>query len=269
MSERDDYPPGVPCWVETLQPSPTRAMAFYGQLFGWQFSGPRASAQDEPDYVVARKQGSDVAGICALPPRARTGWYTHIRVAEVEAAVSVAVRAGARLLDGPIEAAPAGRLAVLEDPTGATFCVWQAETRNGAQRINEASAWAMSALSTRDPPRARAFYGAAFGWRSEPFGPAALMRLPGYFGGTPQQPVPRDVVAVMMPAGDGAASCWLVDFWVDGIEARVAQVREGGGRVLMDVHEDAIFRHATVADPQGAIFTMSEKRVPDTDSADG
>ena len=40
MSQRDDYEPGVPCWVDTLQPDPEAAMAFYGALFGWEFAGP-------------------------------------------------------------------------------------------------------------------------------------------------------------------------------------------------------------------------------------
>ena len=46
------------------------------------------------------------------------------------------------------------------------------------------------------------FYGELFGWEAEPFGPPGLRLLPpaGYVGGEPQQPVPRDVVAVMAPA---------------------------------------------------------------------
>ncbi len=34
MSERNDYPAGVPCWVDTLQPDPELAMRFYGAIFG-------------------------------------------------------------------------------------------------------------------------------------------------------------------------------------------------------------------------------------------
>jgi len=37
MSERDDYPNGVPCWVDTLAPYPQAAMGFYERLFGWEF----------------------------------------------------------------------------------------------------------------------------------------------------------------------------------------------------------------------------------------
>src|SRR2546423_230768 len=35
--ERDGYPPGVPCWVDTTQPDPQAAVAFYSGLFGWDF----------------------------------------------------------------------------------------------------------------------------------------------------------------------------------------------------------------------------------------
>ena len=35
MSENDRYIPGVPCWVDTTQPDPEAAVAFYGAVFGW------------------------------------------------------------------------------------------------------------------------------------------------------------------------------------------------------------------------------------------
>jgi hypothetical protein len=36
MSSREDYPAGVPCWVDTNQPDPVDAARFYSGLFGWQ-----------------------------------------------------------------------------------------------------------------------------------------------------------------------------------------------------------------------------------------
>jgi hypothetical protein len=75
--------------------------------------------------------------------------------------------------------------------------VWQLGEHRGAEVVNEPGAWAMSLLSTPDAEAATAFYGAVFGWQTEDFGGATMLRLPGYVGGEPQQPVPRDVVAVM------------------------------------------------------------------------
>jgi len=92
----------------------------------------------------------------------------------------------------------------------------------------------MSALRTPDPDAAPAFYGAVFGWQAEPFGPATMWRLPGYVGGEPQQPVPRDVVAAMEPAQPDAAPEWAVDFCVADADttARTAAARGGAGVVV-------------------------------------
>ncbi len=178
-------------------------------------------------------------------------------MADAAAAAARATAAGGIVLDGPIDASPAGRFTVLADPAGARFSVWEAEIREGAEIVNEPGAWAMSALQTADPARAADFYRAMFGWQAEPFGPVQLLRLPGYVGGTPDQPVPRDVVAVMAPLGVGAAR-WDVDFWVHDTEATAARAAELGGRVLVAPHDRPPFRSAVLADPEGAAFSISQ-----------
>ncbi len=45
MSERDSYPHGVPCWVDTGQPDVDAALDFYGTVFGWDFAGPGRDAR--------------------------------------------------------------------------------------------------------------------------------------------------------------------------------------------------------------------------------
>lgn len=256
MSTRDTYPAGVPCWVETLQADTRAAAAFYEGLMGWTLVG-----SDDPDeehdwsYLVARLYGADVAGIGALPDGLAASWVTHVRVDSAADAGARARAAGGAVLDGPIDASPAGRFVVLADPVGAVFCAWEPEIRAGAERINEPGAWAMSALQTPDPARAAAFYEAVFGWLAEPWGPAHLFRLPGYVGGTDEQPVPRDVVAVMVP---GDAPAWAVDFWVDDLDAAVVRAADLGGRVLMPIHDRPPFRSAVLADPEGAAFSLSQ-----------
>ena len=54
MSEHDRYIPGVPCWVDTSQPDPEAATAFYGGLFGWEFEN--VMPPDAPGrYFLARR----------------------------------------------------------------------------------------------------------------------------------------------------------------------------------------------------------------------
>ena len=106
----------------------------------------------------------------------------------------------------PFDVLPAGRVAAVEDPGGAIVGLWEPAERRGCQLVNEAAAYAMSALHTPDPEMAARFYGEVFGWESEAFAPGiSLFRLPGYVGGEPSQPVPRDVVAVMAKMTDPPA----------------------------------------------------------------
>ena len=146
MSERDSYPPGVPCWVVAIQPDVQAATGFYGPLFGWEFA---TDGEDSPDpFALARLRGRDVAGLAPMPPAspdARPGWVTHVRVEDADATAALAAQAGGTVIQPAFDVPPAGRSAVLADPAGAVFCAWEAGTREGAQLVNEPGAWSMSA----------------------------------------------------------------------------------------------------------------------------
>ena len=265
MSERDTYPAGVPCWVENLQRDPRAGAAFYGALFGWEFDDPGPMPGDPPgEYFVARARGRDVAGIGSLQAAGAPVpvWSTYVRVESADDAAARATQAGGTVMTAPVDAPPAGRLAVIADPAGAVFCVWEGHEREGAQIINEPGAWAMSALQTADPAGAEAFYEAMFGWHTEPFGPPEagilLWRRPGYVGGEPEQPVPRDVVAVMQASPGAPASRWGVDFWVKDADATAEEAARLGGSVLVAPHEQGSFRNAVIADPDGAVLSISQ-----------
>jgi predicted enzyme related to lactoylglutathione lyase len=135
MSQREEYPAGAPCWVETLQPDPRAALDFYGPLLRWEFAGPGPMPGDlAGEYFVAQVNGRDVAGIGALPDAGGSPvavWSTYVRVDSADAAVERATAAGGSLLIGPLDALPAGRLAVLVDPVGAAIGVWEARAREG------------------------------------------------------------------------------------------------------------------------------------------
>jgi uncharacterized protein len=271
MSERERYQAGVPCWVDTAQPDPEAAIGFYGDLFGWEFMGPGPMPGEPPgEYFVARLRGRDVAGVSSQPshgsPQATT-WSTYVSVQSADETAELARSAGGTVLVPPFDALPAGRMAVLRDPAGAVVCVWEPRQRQGAELVNEPRAWAMSLLNTRDPNSSKEFYGATFGWETEPLEiggtEITLWRLPGYVGGEPRQPVPRDVVGAMAPiSGNGHAgdeqSHWSIDFWVDDADATVAKAAGLGATVVAPPFHTTGFRTAVIADPQGAVFSVSK-----------
>ena len=245
MSERDGFQHGVPCWVDTWQDE--IPAAFYTGLFGWD-------AQVGDEYTLFQHRGLDVAG-AGKPAAGGAAWTTYMWVDDADAVAERVVEAGGRLVRQPFDSLDGGRMAIVADPAGALFGVWQLGEHRGARVINEPGAWAMSALSTPDPEGANAFYGAVFGWETEAFGPATLYRLPGYFGGEPTQPVARDVIAVMM-AGEQAA--WMPDFWVHDADAAAETAARLSGTVIAPPADTGVGRTGVLVDPAGAVFSVSK-----------
>jgi uncharacterized protein len=257
MSERDGYQHGVPCWVDTWQPDADAAATFSGGIFGWDVRTGSPSGTSTR-YDMCQLGGRDVAAIGSPPPEGvGAAWTTYVWVDDADAAAAKAAQGGGSVVVAPFDSLDGGRMAIVADPAGAVLGLWQPGTHRGAQRVNEASAYAMSLLHTPDPEGAAAFYGALFGWTTESFGDATMFRLPGFVGGEPQQPVSREVVAVMTPAGDGEPARWDVDFWIADADAAAARAPELGGAVVAGPYDTPIHREAVLADPTGATFTVS------------
>ena len=181
-------------------------------------------------------------------------------VSDLEQTITAVQDAGGTLVTGPLEAGADGRLAVLADDVGVAFCAWRAGARRGAQLVNVPGTWAMSSLHTPSIERARAFYGAVFGWQLEPVpgAPFAFWRLPGYDGGEPEQLMPRDVVGVATPTdAGGVPPHWGVNFRVEDVDATADQAAALGGTVLMAPIDTPGFRSAVIGDPHGGVIAVS------------
>jgi uncharacterized protein len=244
MSERDGFQHGVPCWVDLWQDE--IPAGFYTGLFGWE-------AQVGDAYTLFQHRGLDVAG-AGRPAAGGGAWTTYVWVDDVDAVAERAVAAGGSLAREPFDSLDGGRMAIVDDPAGATFGIWQPGEHRGARVVNEPGAWAMSFLSTPDVEGAKAFYGDVFGWTTSEFGPATMLHLAGFVGGEPQQPVARDVVAVMVP---GEQATWNVNLWVDDVDAAAKRATALGGSVVSPPADGPVGREAVLADPAGAVISIS------------
>jgi predicted enzyme related to lactoylglutathione lyase len=280
MVDRDGYIAGVPCWVDTSQPDPEAALPFYEGVFGWDFEN--VMPPDAPGkYFTARLRGGAVAAVGSQPEGAppMAVWNTYIWVDSADDAAAKVQAAGGKVLMAPFDIMDAGRMAVFSDPEGAVFCVWEAKQHKGAQVVNEHGALNFNGLNTRDPERAKSFYGAVFGWETLDLGGAEMWTLPGYCdfmeqrdpgvrdrmqeGGAPAGF--EDVVAAINPIGDDQPDTpahWSVTFGVDDADAAAEKAAELGGQVIVPPFDAPWVRMTVIADPQGAMFIAS-KFVPE------
>jgi predicted enzyme related to lactoylglutathione lyase len=281
MPERDRYIPGVPCWVDTSQPDPEAAVAFYSGLFGWEFEDAMPPGS-EGKYFIGRLRGGDVAAVGSIPEGAppMASWNTYVWVDSADETASKAVAAGGKALMEPFDVMDAGRMAVLADPEGAVFCVWQPKQHRGAAIVNEPGSLNFNGLNTRDPAGAKAFYGSVFGWQTLGLeGGFQMWTLPGYGdhleAGDPQMrermaevgaPAGfEDVVASLNPIPDDQPDTpphWGVTFAVDDADAIAAKAAELGATVIVAPFDAPWVRMTVIVDPQGATFIAS-KFVPE------
>ena len=275
MAQRDGYIPGVPCWIDTNQPDPEAAAAFYASLFGWELEDVMP-AEEPGAYFIGRIRGGDVAAIGSIPEGAPpiSVWNTYVWVESAQDTAEKVARAGGTALMAPFDVSDAGRMGVFADPEGAVFSAWQAKRHKGARIVNEAGSLNFNGLNTRDPDRAKAFYGAVFGWETMPMGDSVEMwTLPGY-GDYLERDRPglrqemaemgvggfEDVVASLNVIGPDQADLsphWSVTFAVDDADAIAARTAELGGNVLVPPFDAPWVRTTVLADPQGATFFAS------------
>ena len=277
MPERDRYIPGVPCWIDTNQPDPEAAAAFYSGLFDWKVEDVMPPGS-EVKYFIARIRGGDVAGIGPIPqgtPPA-AAWNTYIWVDSADETAAKVTAAGGTVLMEPGDVMEAGRTAVFSDPEGAVFCVWQPKQHRGAAIVNEAGSLNFNNLNTRDAESAKTFYGSVFGWRTLPMGGGAeAWTLPGYGDhlellnpGTRERMVAmgapagfEDVVATLTPLladHSDVPPHWSVTFATDDADATARKASELGGQVVAPPFDAPWVRTTVIADPQGATFIASQ-----------
>jgi uncharacterized protein len=272
MPERDGYIPGVPCWVDTSQPDPQAGVDFYSGLFGWEFEDVMPPGS-QGKYFIARLRGGDVAAVLSIPGVAM--WNTYVWVESADDTAAKVRDAGGGVVMEPFDVRDAGRMAVFTDPEGAAFCVWQAKEHKGARVVNEPGSLSFNGLATRDPERAKSFYGSVFGWTPLALGGAEMWALPGY-GDYLERDNPdlrkqlaeaggpagfEDVVASINPIPDDQPDTpahWSVTFSVEDADATAARAAELGGKVVVPPVDAPWSRLTIINDPQGATFIASQ-----------
>ena len=120
--------PGCFTWNELQARDPESAAAFYGELFGWETE----SHQDDGElaYVSIRNAGSSNGGMMPITEKhgdAPPHWLTYFTVTSCDGAIARVRELGGEVLAAPMNIG-AGRIAVVSDPQGAAFALFEGET---------------------------------------------------------------------------------------------------------------------------------------------
>lgn len=241
--------PGSFCWFELATSDQNGAKKFYGGLFGW--TATDAPMGPDAFYTMFHLRGKNVGAAYkndqpGVPPY----WGTYVAVTNVEESMAKAKSLGGNVVFGPVDVAEHGRLAVITDPTGATFSVWQADQHQGVELWGEVGAFCWSELMTRDTALATKFYTSLFGWKTK-VSEAAGMPY------THWQNDGADIGGMMeiqkewgpMPPN------WGNYVQVSNCDETAAKAASLGGKVCMpptDIPNTG--RFAIIQDPQGAMF---------------
>jgi uncharacterized protein len=257
MTTRDKpWPDGTPCWIDLMTSDVEAGRAFYGELFGWQFE---VGGEETGFYALALLGGENVAGIGPLQMDHPPVWSTYLATGDAEASTDAAVRAGGTLLAPTMDVMDFGRMAFIQDPTSGTFGLWQAGTHIGTGRVNETGTLLWNELLTRDYAGSKDFYAAIFGYTYTEIGGDGMqystIEVEGNtVGGLGT--LPTDVPAQVPPH-------WRVYFAVDDADANVEKAVALGGSVVRPAMDMPYGRHADLADPQGAMFSIIKPVPPE------
>ena len=119
---------GAFSWSELSTPDPQAAAAFYSGLFGWTLKGMGPAMGD---YQLVNVGDTPVAGIMAPPPGAPPmppAWGCYVTVTDLDATLARCAQLGGKTLVAAMDIPTVGRMAVIQDPQGATLSLMQYAT---------------------------------------------------------------------------------------------------------------------------------------------
>src|SRR3954454_20011390 len=252
MGERTKYTPGTFSWADVTTTDQAAAKEFYGGLFGWE-------AEDMPVgdgvvYSMMKLGGRNVAAISPQPEQQREAgvppmWNNYVTVESADDAAARAGELGATVHAPPFDVMDAGRMAVIQDPQGAYFMVWEPKENIGAGIVNAPGALSWNELASPDPTSSASFYGDLFGWSAQDIEGMPTQYMVVRVG-------ERANGGIRAMGNDPSPPHWLVYFGTDDLDAGLAKAKELGGNVMAGPIDIGIAKIGIVQDPQGAMFAL-------------
>lgn len=256
---------GAPCWVSLMARDLDAAQHFYGAVAGWTYRPARLGQA----FSVAELDGVPVAGIGALAGdlAVPVAWTPYFAVDEADVAVDRIRERTGTIAVGPVSFPSGGRAALVADPDGAVFGIWEGAVASD-WRVGKGPSPAWLELRTRNAFDSAIFYGAVLEWATGRAGccevsyeeDQVVLRQDG-------EPVARLNSGPVEVASYSSHTRprWHVHFRVPKLRPAVEAAVALGGRTVSDITSNAVERWVTLRDPDGALFTLTTSLGADTE----
>lgn len=247
------YPEGTFSWVDEYSTDPEKSKEFLNKFFGWE-------SKDMPtpqgmDYTMFTLDGKNAAGLSPMPQDMQgvpSHFSNYVTVGKLEDAIKKVEQAGGKVFMPAMDVMTAGRMAGIQDPTGAMLMIWEPKDHIGAQVVNKVGAMGWNELLTNDLEKAKEFYSKVFGWEydtDEKSGYTTIKNKGRMNGG---------MMAITPEMGDTPPT-WMPYFTVAKIDEAVTKAKELGGKFHMEVTDmEGVGKFVIIEEPAGAVFIAIE-----------
>ena len=252
MNPTGTYHIGKLIWFDLVTDDVPAVMAFYSELFGWEFEGIQ---EDDSSFATIKLDGRPIGSVIyskRLDNKVNESkWLSYLSVPDVDRAVDLVRSSGGVILTEPRDFPNRGRMAIVRDPQGALLALLRTNGGDPPDDGPSLGKWSWSELWTTDITAAESFYEALVGYRLE------VVDLPE--GETYNLLKQGDLIragVVRIPWKDVKPN-WLPYVGVNDITATIARTKALGGKVLIDpdpkIRDDSV---AVIADPSGAVLAI-------------
>lgn len=249
MKEVIKYPNFTFSWIDVATPDPEAGKRFYGGLFGWEFRDEPAG--DAGVYTMCSLNGKTVAGLSSMPPGQDTlpgYWTSYATTYDIEATIARVTDLGGTVIAHPFDVMDAGRMALIQDPTGAMSAMWEPKNHIGSSLVNQFNTFSWNELLTTNKDKAAEFYKNLYGWEAQHDENASYTSFSNNG---------RAAAGMMQITEDMGSipSNWMVYFMVDDVDAYAKRAKELRGGLMMPAFDAGeTGRIAMLHDPQGIPF---------------
>jgi predicted enzyme related to lactoylglutathione lyase len=232
------------------------ATSFYTSLFGWEVDDQPMGEDPGDIYRMFTKEGKVVCAAskqrteqtaAGIPPM----WNVYFTVTDIDLKAKEAEAAGGTIHMQPFDVFDVGRMAVVADPAGAFFCLWQAKESIGSYVMKEPNTLSWAESGSTDVDKSKTFYTQLLGWTAED----QDMGMSGnYTVFSAQGEMTAGLMQSQMPM-----SYWSIYFDVEDCKATTEQAKAAGAQTMMDSESMAgVGVISILIDPQGAMFGIVE-----------